>query len=74
MLTIFDSAAPVKSDRPFGPAVDDMDDAAMFDDHERTPTGTRSLPSVPGKTPTKPVGSHRRKSIGACSAERHRMT
>ena len=32
MLTIFDSAAPVKSDRPFGPAVDDMDDAAMFDE------------------------------------------
>jgi hypothetical protein len=30
MLTIFDSATPVKSDRPFGPAVDDLDEAAMF--------------------------------------------
>jgi hypothetical protein len=30
MLTIFDPAAPVKSDRPFDPAVKDLDAAAMF--------------------------------------------
>ena len=38
MLTIFDSAAPVKSDRPFGPAVDDLDKAArMFADDATEP-------------------------------------
>jgi hypothetical protein len=38
MTTIFDSAAPVKSDRPFGPAVDDLDEfAAMFADDANEP-------------------------------------